>query len=176
MRLLVDDVVDSVRINDLDSGMAAFWRAVFTETDELCRRVNTARVSVPAWRRHRNVYLNLSEHDEITLGFATLFLNRCNRSGILTARPIGGLDQAGTWKIDARFNRGELAARIRYLGDFRHRVVVSQVDARALLKALDGDSESTLVYIDPPYIGQGDGLYLDKLSYSDHLDLATQLH
>lgn len=175
LRLLTDEVVEAIRINDLDPGVAAFWRCLFHDTDELVRRVETAAVSVAAWRRHRNIYLHPHDHDDRTLGFATFFLNRCNRSGILTARPIGGLDQTGNWKIDARFNRPELIRRIRYLAEFRHRVTISQLDARVFLDELQPYAQSLLVYIDPPYIAQGDDLYLDRLSYSDHLDLAAQL-
>ncbi len=175
VKLLVDEVVEAIRINDLDPGLAAFWRSVFNHTDALVGKIETAKVSVPAWRRHRNVYLNPHEQDDLTLGFATFFLNRCNRSGILTARPIGGVDQTGTWKIDARFNRADLANRVAYLGEFRNRVQVSSDDARAFLKALSDRSRSVLVYVDPPYIAQGDQLYLDRLAYEDHSELADQL-
>ena len=175
VRLLADDVVDAIHINDLDPGIAAFWRCVFFETESLVHRVQTCKVSLAAWRRHHNVYMDPSGHDDLTLGFATFFLNRCNRSGILTARPIGGLEQTGQWKIDARFNRDELIKRIRYLAEFRHRVTVTQLDARAFLDGLEPQAASLLVYVDPPYIVQGDDLYLDRLSYADHLELAARL-
>jgi DNA adenine methylase len=175
IRLLADEVVDSIRINDLDPGIAALWRCIFNDTDELVRRVQTAKVTVAAWRRHRNIYGNPTEHDDRTLGFSTFFLNRCNRSGILNARPIGGLDQTGTWKIDARFNRQDLIERIRYLSEFRHRVSVSQLDARAFLQVVAAEPARTLVYVDPPYLGQGDDLYLDRLRYDDHQELAGLL-
>lgn len=175
IRLVADEVVDSIQINDLDPGVAALWRCVFYDTDEFIRRVETAKITVPAWRRHRNVYLNPSAHDDRTLGFATFFLNRCNRSGILNARPIGGLDQCGEWKIDARFNRQELIHRIGYIAEFRHRVSISQLDARTFLQQLEEDAPRSLVYVDPPYIGQGDDLYLDRLSFGDHQDLARLL-
>ena len=45
----------------------------------------------------------------------------------------------------------------------------TDLDARDFLKALPKDA---LVYVDPPYITQGDQLYLDKLSYDDHKELA----
>lgn len=128
-----------------------------------------------AWHRHRNIYLSPGGRDDLELGFATFFLNRCNRSGIIGARPIGGLDQLGPWKLDARFNSSELAKRVRYLGRFRDRVIVSQFDARVFIRELDADPADVFAYVDPPYIVQGDQLYLDKLSYSDHHDLAKQL-
>lgn len=175
LRLLADDTVECIHINDLDAGIAAFWRAILADPDEFCRRIRTAKVSVPAWRRHRNIYLAPDGRSDMELGFATFFLNRANRSGILRARPIGGLDQGGPWKIDARFNRDDLIARVRYLADFRHRIRVTQLDAREFLAQLEPAAAGTLVYVDPPYLGPGDGLYLDRLSIDDHREVAAQL-
>lgn len=175
LRLLVDDVVEQIRINDLNPGIAAFWRSAFHDTDALVRRIQTAKVSLTAWKRHRTVYLNPIDRSDLELGFATFFLNRCNRSGILNARPIGGLAQTGPWKLDARFNRKDLASRIRYVAQYRDRVRVTQLDARAFLADLEADARRVMVYVDPPYIGQGGDLYLDRLSYADHKELAEQL-
>jgi DNA adenine methylase len=175
LRLLADETVESIHINDLDPGIAAFWRAMFNNTDEFVHRVRTAKVSLAAWKRHRNVYLTPQGRSDIELGFATFFLNRCNRSGILNARPIGGLEQQGKWKIDVRFNREELIQRILYLAEFRHRVKITQQDARQFLATLESTAEDVLVYVDPPYLAQGDDLYLDKLSYEDHREIAQQL-
>jgi DNA adenine methylase len=48
-----------------------------------------------------------------------LFLNRTTFSGILHGRagPIGGRRQTGPYKIDCRFNKVTLEARLRFIGD-----------------------------------------------------------
>jgi len=175
LRLLADDVVESIRINDLNPGIAAMWRAIFHQADEFARLIETAPVTLDAWHEHRATYVSPAGRDDLDLGFSTFFLNRCNRSGILTARPIGGLNQDGNWKIDARFTRDELARRVLFLGQFRRRVRLSQLDAKDFIRGLEKDAAEVLLYVDPPYIGPGDELYLDKLSYQDHLDLAEVL-
>ena len=175
LKLLVDEVVKTIHINDLAPGVAAFWRSVFNSTDALCSLILNASVSIDDWHRHRSIFERPQDHDDLELGFATFFLNRCNRSGILTARPIGGLEQTGTWKIDARFNRNELASRIALLGNYRRRVSVTQLDAKDFLLGIEDQGSSVLVYVDPPYIVQGEDLYLDSLSYADHVALARYL-
>ena len=174
VRLLYDEYVEHIVINDLDAGVAAFWRSVFWRTEDLAQRVETAEVSVAAWRHHHAVYMNRErEIDELSLGFATFFLNRTNRSGILDARPIGGLRQTGAWKIDARFNRDNLAWRIRELGRYRNRVTVLEQDGIQLShKYLDRDS---FIYADPPYLLRGSDLYFDNLTWEDHRELARIL-
>lgn len=173
LKLLAEGVVDEIHINDLAPGVAAFWRSVFQETDEFVMRVMTTPITIDSWHEQRSIFMTPEGRADLDLGFATFFLNRCNRSGILDARPIGGLEQTGTWKIDARFDASSLAERVSYLGGFRHRVHLTAVDARDFIRSLDGTS--TLLYVDPPYITQGDDLYLDKLTYDDHKQVAAVL-
>lgn len=175
LTLLAGEHVDIIHINDLNPGIAAFWRCVFNQTKRFARLVENAEVSLDAWHAARDIYLNPKRYNDIDLGFATFFLNRCNRSGILTARPIGGLEQTGQWKIDARFNRADLIARINYIGSYRRRVQLTELDAREFLTTLSPHRKEVLVYVDPPYLGQGDDLYLDKLCADDHRELAAQL-
>lgn len=172
LRLLYGEHVDRVVLNDLNPGIAAFWRAVFHHTDDLIERVRFCELSINAWHGYRAQYLS-GECSDIELGFATLYLNRTNRSGILNARPIGGLEQAGKWKLGVRFNREDLVARIRILGAYRDRVDVQQRDALDLLATID--TTQALLYVDPPYIVQGDELYLDTLTWEDHQRLARLL-
>jgi DNA adenine methylase len=175
LRLLHNEYVERVVLNDLDKGIAALWRSVFRRPSELARKVEKATVTVAAWRRHRNVYLDPEGRDDLELGFATLFLNRTNRSGILTARPIGGLKQTGRWKIDARFNRSELVRRIELLSRYRNRVTVLNEDGVEMVAPFLRRTAKSFVYVDPPYLGQGSDLYLDTLGWADHQQLATIL-
>lgn len=175
LRLLVNEEVRVIHINDLDAGIAAFWRVVFQQTDALVRRVLHDEVSIDAWHKHHEIYSSPQGRDDLELGFATLYLNRTNRSGILNARPIGGFEQAGNWKIDARFNRSFLADKIEYIAAYRNRVRLTELDARRFLNEISHEGKNLLAYIDPPYLVQGERLYLDGLSYADHLELARLL-
>ncbi|MCO5987903.1 DNA adenine methylase [Actinoallomurus spadix] len=172
LRLLYTGRADRLVINDAHPGIAAFWRCVFEHTSELIEEIKRCELSIDAWHHYRAVYQNTSSSD-LDLGFATLYLNRTNRSGILEARPIGGLQQSGKWKIDARFNRTDLIERIRILGQYRDQVRVEQQDALDLLESIP--TRDTFFYVDPPYLGQGDELYLNTLTWTDHLRLAQIL-
>ena len=174
LRLLLDEFVDEVVLNDLDAGIAAFWRCVFQRTEELAEMAEGAIVTVEEWHRHRQAYeLRGTGQDELALAFATFFLNRTNRSGILNARPIGGLRQTGVWKIDARFNRAGLSRRIRTLGGYRNLVTICEEDGIRMVSRFL--SKKTFVYADPPYLVRGSDLYLDTLTWQDHERLAHLL-
>jgi DNA adenine methylase len=173
LRLLVDEYVDEIVINDLNPGVAAFWRAVFERSEELVEKVESCSLTIDEWRLQRAIYLS-EPADDVALGFALFFLNRTNRSGILDARPIGGYEQAGRWKIDARFHRASLVQRLRVLANYGTRVAVCEIDAIELIDSHLRDPES-FIYADPPYLGKGDDLYLDTLSWEDHARLASLL-
>lgn len=174
LRLLLDEYVDHVVLNDLDPGIAAFWRAVFHQTDDLVGLIEGADVSMDAWHASRAVYkARGTDADDLALGYATFFLNRTNRSGILTARPIGGLDQTGPWKIDARFNRPGLARRVRTLGNYRNRVTLTEEDGVDLVRRMRGPRQ--FIYADPPYLVRGSDLYLNTLAWRDHQRMARLL-
>jgi len=174
LRLLVDEYVDEIVLNDLNPGIAAFWRTVFAEPELLLEMIRTSEVTIDEWHRQRAIYTSGGESD-VELGFATFFLNRTNRSGILNARPIGGLEQQGKWKIDARFDRQQLAARIRGLSQYRSRVTICEEDGASVIATHLGDGRS-FVYADPPYLEKADDLYLDTFKWEDHVALADLLN
>ncbi|WP_084599776.1 DNA adenine methylase [Actinoplanes subtropicus] len=173
--LLAEGHIQSLIINDLNPGIVAFWRAVLFDTDAFIDRILEAEVSVEAWHIHRESYLSPAGRSDIDLGFATFFLNRCNRSGILTARPIGGLDQTGKWKIDARFNKANLAARIRRLQTLSDKISVTEKSALDFLSSISRRIKPVLLYVDPPYLVKGEELYMSSHSWSDHEKLAASL-
>ncbi len=173
LRLLVDEYVDEVLLNDLNPGIASFWRSVFSYTADFLNLLKKCKVSVAEWRRQRDIYTSRTS-DDIALGFATFFLNRTNRSGILDARPIGGLDQTGKWKIDARFDKLGLAHRISTLSDYASRVTICEKDGIEIAKQFAAD-QASFIYADPPYLKHGDDLYLDTLEWDDHIRLALTL-
>jgi DNA adenine methylase len=168
LQLLVDGHVNKLIINDLNPGVAAFWRSVFFQTDDLIDRTESCEVDIENWRRQRAVYLNPDSYDDATLGFATFFLNRTNRSGILSARPIGGLEQTGNWLIDARFNKPDLIARLKRLSQLSSQVDVRQQRAIDLLRTLNRRSKPVLLYVDPPYVVPGEELYMTDHSWAEH--------
>ncbi len=168
IELLRLEFVTHIHLNDSDPAIHRFWSAVVNETEEFCRRISTCKLDIRTWKRHRAVLANAHEHSTLDVGFAAFYLNRANRSGILSAGPIGGYEQAGEWLMDARFNRSDLIDRIESIARFRDRISVYGDDARIFLKRKAMRSKKTLCYLDPPYVVQGKRLYRNFYDESDH--------
>jgi DNA adenine methylase len=173
LELLFQEYVTKIHINDLSRPVYSFWKALLNDTEELCRLIKNTRLSVASWDRQKRVFANPSNHTYVELGFATFFLNRTNRSGILNGGVIGGRDQTGPWKIDARYNADELVFRIESIAKMRRKIRLTRSDALALLRfGLPGWPKKTLIYLDPPYYERGSELYYDYYKPKDHADLA----
>lgn len=179
MRLLQEGVVSEIRLNDLDPHITAFWDAVLNESERFAENIRSVAINITEWRKQRDIYLHSDTSKTFELGFATFYLNRCNRSGILLgAAPIGGYAQTGTWKIDARFNKQNLANRILAIASKRESIHITNMDARTFLaKHLPHGRKRQRVfaYLDPPYYSNGGRLYMNSWADQHHKSLADYI-
>ena len=176
LSLLFNEYASTICINDLSRPVFAFWKSVLDDTDSLCERIMSTPVTMDSWHEQQQVLLEQRSVDTLDLAFAAFFLNRTNRSGIISGGVIGGQEQAGNWKLDARFNKRELVRRIRKISRYRSRIEVSQEDATDFIDRVAGEASlPTVLFVDPPYIDQGDDLYLNNYSVEDHKLLANQI-
>lgn len=176
LAVLLEEYASVIHINDLSRPIYAFWYTVLNETAQLCNRIKRVKITMCEWRRQRAVYEQQDTADLDELGFATFFLNRTNRSGIIGGGVIGGKMQSGMWTMDARFNKTELIQRIRRIGRYKSRIKLYQMDALEFTKQVISQlSSNTFVFYDPPYLERGEQLYLDDYEIADHLRLSTRV-
>jgi DNA adenine methylase len=174
LELLFHEYVSRIHINDVSRPVYAFWKTVLSHTEELCRLVAETPLTVAHWDKHKQIMGNPDGRSHVEIGFATFFLNRTNRSGILNGGIIGGRDQTGPWKIDARFNAKELVHRIQAIARMGDRIRLTRQDAlRFLRTGVSRWPEKTLIYLDPPYYAKGRDLYYDFYEQEDHASVAN---
>jgi DNA adenine methylase len=169
--LLLSGIVNTVYLNDLDYAIYSFWKAILDHTDEFIAMIRSKRISIAEWKRQREICYSGSK-DVLTRGFSTFFLNRCNRAGILTANPIGGLTQRSQYSIKARFKKPVLIEKIRAIAAKRNQINLSNLDACRFLCELKTNNPKTLVYFDPPYYQKGGLLYMNAFTPEDHIALS----
>ena len=145
-------------------------------TDDLCRRIRDVPLSVEEWDYQKEIFRKHEDASTIELGFSCFYLNRTNRSGILNGGLIGGRNQQGRWRMDARFNREDLIHRITKIADCAGRIEVTCADAVEFLRERSaGLGEKDLIYVDPPYFEKGRMLYYDAYGPDDHAAVAELL-
>ena len=179
LRLLREDVVSEIHLNDVDHRITAFWNAVLDEPERFVDAILSVPVSIVEWKRQHRVYLRADTSKPFDLAFSAFYLNRCNRSGILLGgAPIGGYAQTGKWRIDARFNRENLAERVLTVARKRKQIHITNMDALTFLaKHLPHGHgrKRVFVYLDPPYYSNGNRLYLNFYKDRDHRNLSRYI-
>ena len=169
IELLQRGIVNKIVINDYDKGIWSFWKAILKETDRFIEEILTVPLNMNEWVKQRNICINYSNKYSFELGFATFYMNRTNRSGIIKGGVIGGLDQTGKWKIDARFNRENLASRIDSIASRKKDIWLYNKDINSFIQRyIPLHADNAMIYFDPPYFKKGKQLYMNFFEFDDH--------
>lgn len=169
VELLLRDVVSRIVINDYDKGIWSFWKAILTETERFISEIRTVPLTINEWEKQRAISFNYNKKYSFELGFATFYMNRTNRSGIIKGGVIGGLQQTGKWKIDARFNRESLISRIESIAFRKKDIRLYNQDITTFIEHyVPFYSETAMIYFDPPYFKKGKQLYMNFFEFEDH--------
>lgn len=172
LKLLINNDVKRIVLNDLDPAIYAFWYSILHDSEELCRFIDEVEISIQEWDYQRDIYLNQAEHSSIEVAKSVLFLNRTNVSGVITGGVIGGREQNGKYKLDARFSRKELVRKIHEIAKLSDRIDLYNLDATEFIsnKVL-GRYYKVFINFDPPYVDKGGQLYKNSFTEVDHTHL-----
>lgn len=175
--LLLKGHVKSVFLNDLDRAVYSFWKSVKERPAELIDLIRKTPITMEQWHRQRAIYEATDASDILALGFATFYLNRCNHSGILEARPIGGMQQKSTYRINSRYNRETSIIKIQAISKYSDAIEVFNLDGIDFLRHLKRyhRRRKCLIYLDPPYYQKGPVLYLNHFQHKDHAELRAEV-
>lgn len=169
LRLLYGGYVNRIFLNDLDPVIACIWRAFLDHTEEFCLWLNRVDITVDMWRHCRSVYESKDCTDSLEVAKAAFFLNRTSVSGVLKGSGIiGGYEQKGKSKIDARFNRQLLCKKIRKVAEFGDRIFFYNEDASRFVRRVSKRRSAVFLYLDPPYVQKGSDLYLNHYGNKEH--------
>lgn len=169
LHLLFNNIISRAVINDKDRSIYAFWYSVLNNSESLCELIRETPIDLNTWEIQREMQKHKDSIDLLSLGFSTFFLNRTNRSGIIKGGIIGGYEQSGEYKMDARFNKDELIDRIKKISTLKERIILYNLDAVELVQMLNGKfDDNTIIYLDPPYYVKGKGLYMNYYNDDDH--------
>ena len=175
LRLLYEEFADSIVINDLDPLVHAFWSTCVKDPDKLIQWIEATPVTVSTWRECKETIRQPKDATPFDLAVSFFFLNRTNVSGVLSGGIIGGINQTGKYKIDARYNKRELIRKIEKIGRFASRIEVGRLDGIKLVQKYNKCIADTFLYLDPPYYEKGSNLYLNAYKDADHIRLSEYI-
>lgn len=167
LRLAGAGIVDRVLLADADPLVTRFWQVAASDTDWLISRMWDEPVTLDRWDYWRS--WSPARPGDREAAVKCLFLNRTTFSGILHGRagPIGGRQQVSQYKIDCRFNKSALEARLRFIGDLYAANRLADVWRKDWQATLQDIAEwyprlipnRVIAYLDPPYWNKSPRLY-----------------
>jgi DNA adenine methylase len=173
INLLLSKKIKHIHLNDSDIGVYAFWHSIVNHGEEFCRSILKASLTIEEWKRRKQILKQSDHKDLFELGFSFFYLNRCNRSGVINGGVIGGLNQTGKYKIDARFQRNDLIRRIEAISQYKENISLYNLDAKDFInQEISRLPSNTLIYFDPPYFYKSNELYMSHYKKRDHIELA----
>ncbi len=173
LRLLMEEYVGQIYINDYNPSIYAFWKMILKYPDDFCEWIMNVEVSVDNWYKYKQIQKDYSTADMMELAKSTFFLNRTNISGVIKGGIIGGISQKGKYGITARFKKEELIEKIKIISRFADRIIVSNEDGILFARKIDRKQRRTFIYLDPPYFQKGADLYMNYFTDKDHIDLSN---
>ncbi len=174
--LLMEGYVSQITINDKDRSIYAFWYSVLYHTKKLCRLIENTELNIDEWRKQKAIQLNKDKENILSLGFSTFYLNRTNRSGIISAGVMGGLEQKGKYLMDCRFNKEDLINRIQMIAKRKKQIKLYNKDAIELIDVIQKENDNnTIFYFDPPYYLKSNSLYMNYYKNNDHKIVSNKI-
>ena len=176
LSLLYNDLVSDIIINDSDRAIYAFWHSILVHNKKFCQKILDTDVTLEEWYRQKEIYNN-PKSKIFDLGFATFFLNRTNRSGIIKGGPIGGINQNGKYLIDCRFNKEDLINRIKKIYLYKAHINLYNLDVTNFIidELPNLDLNNSFIYFDPPYVEKGPELYQNNFTKENHKTLKNTI-
>lgn len=178
LHVAANDLADAVVIAEADPMLYAFWNVAAHHTRWLVDAMMNTPVTLDQWDTFRATRSKAQKDQAL----AALFLNRTSFSGVLHHRtgPIGGRSQVSAYKIDCRFPKDTIAARLRRVGQLAERGKIAGVwrgdFAGTVRRAVATyEPDGLMFYLDPPFYAKSQRLYQLSFQAREHARLASLL-
>ncbi len=149
---VMEDLVSSAVMLEMDRDVAAFWRSAIERSSSLIELIMTYEPT------HENLgkWVDRVPRSVEEQGFRTLVLNRTRRGGILapgasfSRRGENGKGLASRWYPETLKNR------LSAISDYADKLIFMEGDGMKMLPVLlEGWGRRAAVFLDPPYTASG---------------------
>lgn len=173
LAMLDAGIVETIHLNDLDTGVFSFWWLVKYMPFALIHRLESTVPTHKQYFEAQNlIKSDYAGADLVEAAWASLLVNRLAYSGIYKANPLGGRN-GNTKTLLSRWNTDNLIERIKYIHSLSDKITITQENALALIEREYW--EDGILFIDPPYYKKGKDLYHCYYNEQDHIELSILL-
>lgn len=157
--MLSNGLLDSYVINDADPAIAALWETVKQHPQKLIDAIQKYTPNVEDFYKFKEQ----PGDSQFEKAFRKVVLHQVSYSGLgaMAGGPLGGREQKGEYKIDARWRPAKLQKLILETSALLNSVPGKITSLDWSKSLLDGISDGKFIYLDPPYFKQGPVLYTE---------------
>jgi len=177
--LLKKDLFKNIWINDKDYSLSCLWSSVINNPNDLIDKIYDYTPSPENFNKTKKYLIqeNFENESSVSIGAKKLIVHKTSFSGLGTmSGPLGGNEQKGKYKNDARWNLKSLTESILSLNSyFKTKNIRNNSCTNLDCMEVLSHSGNWFAYLDPPYYEMGDILYPVKFSPKQHQDLSEFL-
>jgi DNA adenine methylase len=167
----------AITISDIDDSLMLMWRLVVHDPGQLIDAIEDYDPSVGDFYAFKEKLLDpFDDSSVLETAAMRLIIPQISYSGlgVLAGGPQGGRRQESCCPINARWNPARMSRKILKTHDLFNEFYVRCMctDYASVMK---GISKQTVLYLDPPYFGQGKHLYQHSFSLAQHIALSEAL-
>ena len=171
-----------VWFNDRDPVICCVWERVLRQPDELSAAILAFTPGVDRFhevKRSLKGLCGMSDvNDRLAVATQKIACHQMSRNGMgtMSGGPMGGRSQSGDCGVSSRYSTDSLIKNVGIASSLlsgvrTHQDVCSNLDFEQVLRA----PGRAFIYLDPPYVKQGPGLYQFSFDEGDHRRLAAAL-
>jgi DNA adenine methylase len=164
-------------INDKDWGVAALWKSVREQPEELVALVERFQPSVETFHRYKEED-GRTDLDHVQSGFRKLVLHQTSWGGLgsMAGGPLGGRNQSSEYNVQCRWRAARHVLDIRENSRLLNRFSSVRVTSADFSELISEAPATAFIYADPPYYEKGGELYRHSMTDEDHRRLSALLH
>lgn len=151
-------------LNDKSPGISAIWEIVIKQPDALIQQLEKLKPSVDLFFEIKQALLENRIQEKVDLAAKKIACHQWSYSGLgeMAGGPIGGKAQRSKYKIDCRWNPEGLRKKIYRASELLNSHPGSILCQDGVEIVREFNTPNVLLYVDPPYIGQGEKLYREE--------------
>ncbi|MFW0119828.1 DNA adenine methylase [Rothia sp. P5764] len=182
LKLLEQDLIGELWFCEANPSLATFWTYILCNATDFEKylQVQYSSMSLIKFREAQSILANPLPGNDLEIAAATLVVNRCSRSGIIDpkASPIGGAKQDGQYTVSARWNIKRTIDQIKHIKKYSHSIrFIGHDGVKSVQELADSgiNDDELFIFVDPPYVKEGNRLYKYGMTRNQHEKLADTL-
>lgn len=180
-RFVAENEVKKLWINDVDPTITAVWKALYFYPFNFLQAISNYRPCVEDFYKFKEELKYITTQVKginyiVDIALKKIVIHQISYSGlgVMAGSPIGGKEQKSKYEVGCRWNPAKMHSRLARVTNHLKKIDDLKITTRDFESVISETND--LMYLDPPYVEQGNNLYHFGFSMEDHWRLSELLY